>query len=211
MSSRTAHRLGGVVTTWNDDRGFGFLKPDDGGSDVFLHFTAVPRGAARPYQGQRLTFEVERDERGKTHAVNAEPVLVAERAEPTVRPTSVVVAVGSILAFVTVFLVAHWRWQVPWTIAAIYLALSILAFAMYAADKRAAQANRWRTPEITLLLVGLVGGWPGAAVAQQVLRHKTKKLSFRTRFWLTVVLNVIVFVLVAWYSSAHPIPGLVLF
>jgi uncharacterized membrane protein YsdA (DUF1294 family)/cold shock CspA family protein len=211
MSSRTAHRVGGVVTTWNDDRGFGFLKPDDGGPDVFLHFTAVPRGTARPYQGQHLTFEVERDEKGKTRAVHAEPVLVAERAEPTTRPTSVVVAAGSILAFVAVFLVAHWRWQVPWTIAAIYLALSILAFAMYAADKRAAQANRWRTPEITLLLVGLVGGWPGAAVAQQVLRHKTKKLSFRTRFWFTVVLNVIAFVLVAWYTSVHPIPGLNLF
>lgn len=211
MSSRTAHRLGGVVTTWNDDRGFGFIKPDDGGSDVFVHFTAVPRGSARPYQGQRLTFVVEPDEKGKMRAVNAEPVLVAERAEPTVRPTSVVVAVGSILAFAAVFLVARVRWQVPWTIAAIYLALSILAFAMYVADKRAAQANRWRTPEMTLLLVGLIGGWPGAAVAQQVLRHKTKKLSFRTRFWLTVVLNVIVFVLVAWYSGLYPIPGLHLF
>jgi uncharacterized membrane protein YsdA (DUF1294 family)/cold shock CspA family protein len=211
MSSRIAHRLGGVVTTWNDDRGFGFIRPDDGSHDVFLHFTAVPRGSARPYQGQHLTFELEQDEKGKTRAVRAEPVLVAERAEPTVRPTSVVVAVGSILAFTTVYLVAHVRWQVPWTIAGIYLALSILTFVLYAADKRAAQTNRWRTPENTLLIIGLVGGWPGAAVAQQALRHKTKKLSFRTKFWLTVILNVIAFVLVAWYSSAHPIPGLNLF
>ncbi len=199
------------MTTWNDERGFGFLKPDDGGVDVFLHFTAVPRGAARPYQGQHLTFEVEPDQKGRSHAVHAEPVLVAERAEPPVRPTSVVVGVGSILAFVAVFLVAHVRWQVPWTIAAIYLALSILTFVLYAADKRAAQTNRWRTPENTLLLIGLVGGWPGAAVAQQVLRHKTKKLSFRSRFWFTVILNVVAFVLLAWYVSAHPIPDLNLF
>ena len=199
------------MTTWNDDRGFGFLKPDDGGPDVFLHFTAAPRGTARPYEGQRLTFEIEHDEKGKTRAVRAEPVLVAERAEPTVRPTSIVVAAGSILAFVAVFLVAHWRWHVPWTIAAIYLALSVLTFVLYAADKRAAQRNRWRTPENTLLLIGLVGGWPGAAVAQQVLRHKTKKLSFRTMFWFTVILNVLVFVLLAWYFSAHPIPDLDLF
>jgi uncharacterized membrane protein YsdA (DUF1294 family) len=123
----------------------------------------------------------------------------------------VVVAIGSILAFATLFFVAHVRWQVPWTIAGIYLVLSILTFVLYAADKRAAQTHRWRTPENTLLLIGLVGGWPGAAVAQQVLRHKTKKLSFRRLFWLTVILNVIVFVLLAWYTSAHPIPDLNLF
>lgn len=211
MSSRTAHRVGGVVTTWNDDRGFGFVKPDDGGADVFLHFTAAPRGTTRPYEGQRLTFEIEQDEKGRPRAVRVEPLLIAERAEPPVRPTSVVVAIGSILAFGTLFFVVHERWQVPWTIAGIYLVLSILTFVLYAADKRAAQTNRWRTPENTLLLVGLVGGWPGAAVAQQVLRHKTKKLSFRTRFWTTVILNVIAFVLLAWYTSAHPIPGLALF
>ena len=211
MSSRTANRLGGVVTTWNDDRGFGFIRPDGGGLDVFLHFSAEPRGTVRPYEGQRLTFEIEQDDKGRPRAVAVEPVLVAERAEPPVRPTSVVVAIGSILAFATLFFVAHVRWQVPWTIACFYVVLSILTFALYAGDKRAAQSNRWRTPENTLLLVGLVGGWPGAAVAQQVLRHKTKKLSFRTRFWFTVIVNVIVFVLLAWYTSAHPIPGVHLF
>lgn len=211
MAIRTAPRFGGEVTTWNDERGFGFIKPDDGGHDVFLHFTAVPRGAVRPYQGQRLSYELERDDKGKVRAVHAEPVIVAERAEPTTRPTSVVVGVGSVLAFAAVYLVAYWRWQVPWTVAFVYLGVSVLTFAMYAADKRAAQGNHWRTPENTLLLVGLIGGWPGAVVAQQLLRHKTKKLRFRTRFWSTVILNVIAFVLLAWYSSAHPIPGLHLF
>ena len=211
MSSRTANRLGGVVTTWNDDRGFGFIKPDGGGPDVFLHFTAAPRGTTRPYEGQRLTFEVEQGEKGRPRAVSAEPVLVTERAEPPVRPTSVVVAIGSILGFCTLFFVVHVVWMVPWTIGGIYLGLSLLTFALYAADKRAAQTHRWRTPENTLLIIGLVGGWPGAAIAQQVLRHKTKKLSFRTRFWLSVIVNVIVFVLLAWYMYLHPIPGFELF
>jgi uncharacterized membrane protein YsdA (DUF1294 family)/cold shock CspA family protein len=207
MPSSTTPRLAGVVATWNDDRGFGFIKPENGGHDVFLHFTAVPRGAARPYQGQRLTFELERDDTGKIRAVHAEPVIETERAAPTVRPTSVVVGIASILAFITIYLVAGWRWGVPLSVALLYLALSILAFAMYAADKRAAQRGGWRTPENTLLVVGVIGGWPGAIVAQQLLRHKTKKLSFRTRFWLTVVINVLVFVVLVWYFNAHPIPG----
>lgn len=207
MSTRTTPRLSGIVTTWNDERGFGFIRPDDGSHDVFLHFTGVPRGAARPYQGQQLTFELKRDEKGRIRAANAEPVITTERADPVTRPTSVVVGAGSILAFIAVYLVAGWRWGVPLSVAALYLALSILAFAMYAADKRAAQRGRWRTPENTLLIVGLIGGWPGAIVAQQLLRHKTKKLSFRTRFWTTVILNVVAFVLLVWYFSAHPIPG----
>ena len=199
-------RLAGVVTTWNDDRGFGFIKPDDGGHDVFMHFTAVPRGTARPYQGQHLTFELATDDKGKTRAVHAEPELDTERAAPVTRPTSAVVGISSILAFITIYLVAGWRWGMPLSVAGLYIALSILAFAMYAADKRAAQKGRWRTPESTLLLIGLIGGWPGAIVAQQLLRHKTKKLSFRTKFWVSVIVNVVVFVLLVWYFNGHPIP-----
>ena len=68
--------------------------------------------------------------------------------------------------------------------------LSVIAYAVYAADKRAAVARRQRTPESTLLLIGLLGGWPGAVIAQRRLRHKTRKTSFLVRFWFTVVLNV---------------------
>lgn len=211
MSSPTTPRHAGVVTTWNDERGFGFIRPSDGGRDVFLHFTAVPRGTARPYEGQQLTFDIEHDDAGKTQAVRAEPVLETERAEPAIAPTSVVVGIGSIAAFLAVYLVAEWRWGVPATVGVFYLALSILAFVMYSADKRAAQRGRWRTPENTLLVVGLIGGWPGAIVAQQLLRHKTKKLSFRTRFWISVIANVAVFVLLVWYFHGHPIPGFRLF
>lgn len=81
----------------------------------------------------------------------------------------------------------------PW-VAGVYLAASVCCFVVYAVDKSAATAGRWRVPESTLLVWGAVGGWPGAIVAQQTLRHKTKKASFRTAFWGTVVLNVVAFV-----------------
>lgn len=60
---------------------------------------------------------------------------------------------------------------------------------MYALDKSAAKAGSFRTQESTLHLLALVGGWPGAMIAQQTLRHKTKKQSFRAVFWMTVLLN----------------------
>jgi CspA family cold shock protein len=54
----------GVVKWFNGQKGFGFIQPDEGGSDVFVHISAVERaGLASLHEGQKLTFEVERDQR----------------------------------------------------------------------------------------------------------------------------------------------------
>ena len=75
-------------------------------------------------------------------------------------------------------------------IALLYLGASVFTFAAYARDKTAARRGDWRTRESTLHLLALAGGWPGALLAQQVLRHKSVKAGFRAVFWSTVVLNV---------------------
>ena len=85
----------------------------------------------------------------------------------------------------------------PYWVAALYLGVSILCFIVYAVDKSAARAGRRRVPESTLLLLGFAGGWPGAIVAQRMLRHKTRKASFRRAFWLSVLANVAVFAVLA--------------
>jgi uncharacterized membrane protein YsdA (DUF1294 family) len=87
---------------------------------------------------------------------------------------------------------------VPRWVGGLYLGASVLCFTLYAADKSAAIQGRQRIPESTLLALGLVGGWPGAIVAQQGLRHKSAKLAFLLRFWVTVVVNVAVF---AWVTT----------
>lgn len=71
----------------------------------------------------------------------------------------------------------------------IYLSVSSLTFILYAYDKFKAKRGAWRTPESTLHLLSLIGGWPGAAIAQQSLRHKSQKKEFRFIFWLTVIVN----------------------
>ena len=72
---------------------------------------------------------------------------------------------------------------------AAYGVVSVLAFFLYWADKRKARADAWRTPENILHAVELAGGWPGALIAQQVFRHKTRKVSFQVLFWMIVALH----------------------
>jgi uncharacterized membrane protein YsdA (DUF1294 family) len=75
---------------------------------------------------------------------------------------------------------------------------SLIAFLLYAFDKAAAMNRRWRTTEATLLLTGLLGGWPGALVAQGLFRHKSKKMEFLVPFWFSVALNC---AFLAWACS----------
>jgi uncharacterized membrane protein YsdA (DUF1294 family) len=79
--------------------------------------------------------------------------------------------------------------KLPIAVLAFYLAASAIAFGAYAVDKSAARRGASRTRESTLHLLGLIGGWPGALVAQEVLRHKSQKRSFKTILWLTAALN----------------------
>jgi uncharacterized membrane protein YsdA (DUF1294 family) len=72
---------------------------------------------------------------------------------------------------------------------AAYGIVSVLAFFLYWSDKRKARADTWRTPENVLHALELAGGWPGALLAQQVFRHKTRKLSFQLVFWVIVLLH----------------------
>ncbi|KFE56963.1 DUF1294 domain-containing protein [Pseudomonas syringae] len=76
-----------------------------------------------------------------------------------------------------------------WLPLAIYLVMSVLAVFLYWRDKRQARADGWRTPEKVLHAVELLGGWPGALIAQQLFRHKTRKVSFQLVFWLIVLLH----------------------
>lgn len=72
-----------------------------------------------------------------------------------------------------------------------FLLANLLTLIIYGADKMAARKAWRRVPESTLLVFGIVGGWPGAIVGQQLFRHKTQKQPFKTYFIISVILNVI--------------------
>ena len=80
--------------------------------------------------------------------------------------------------------------MIPGFLAVAWLVLSGVSYLMYLYDKAAAGKGARRTPESTLHLVDVLGGWPGALIAQQQFRHKTVKQPFQFVFWLTVCLNL---------------------
>ena len=87
--------------------------------------------------------------------------------------------------------VIGWYREHVWALVpTVYVAMSFVTFIVYAMDKRAARCGAWRTPESTLHLLELLCGWPGAWLAQRVLRHKSVKTSFRIAFFVMVALNV---------------------
>lgn len=191
-------RFNGTLTTWNDDRGFGFIEPTQSGQALFVHIKAFDDRATRPQVGQVVSFEVELSPDGKKRARRVQAVRAARLARPR-RDNSAPAQWGAaslfaIPAFALLYLAMTLIWRVPHWVAGLYLAASVVCFVAYAADKSAAVAGRWRVAESTLIFLGLAGGWPGAIVAQQVLRHKSSKAEFRAAFWASVVLNVCVFV-----------------
>lgn len=185
-------RQQGRLAEWNDDRGFGFIAPQSGGPRVFAHISAFPHGR-RPLPDDEVTFV---EGQGTNNRVSASAVkyVGAERSgrRPTrgLIPALVLAAlfVGLLVALVTLD-------RAPMMLLIPYALFSLLAVAMYGADKSAARRGTWRVSEANLHLVGVVGGWPGALVARHAFRHKTRKQPFRSVFWVTVVINCVALVL----------------
>jgi uncharacterized membrane protein YsdA (DUF1294 family)/cold shock CspA family protein len=198
-------RFEGTVKSWNEDRAFGFIEPDKGGQDIFLHITALPERGGRPALNQRVSFEVQLNRDGKKRATDVRFDRAARTHRSPTRHSPVQwggATLFAIPAFFILYVAAVVFWRVPLAVGAGYVAASVMCFIAYAVDKSAAQRGHWRTPENTLLLLGLLCGWPGALLAQQFLRHKSNKAAFRSLFWGTVVLNVGAF-LVLSYPAVH--------
>ena len=181
-------RQKGKLRSWNDDKGFGFIVPSDGGKDIFLHISAFSNRDRRPEIGQIVTYALSTDDQGRSRAVTA--TLPGDRLPIRKRRSGAAgafIIAGAFLSLVALSVVFG---KLPALILWGYLAVSLLTFLMYAYDKTAAKDGAWRTQESTLHLLSLIGGWPGALIAQQTLRHKSKKQSFRSAYWMTVVVNV---------------------
>lgn len=212
----------GTLKSWNDQKGFGFIRPEQGGEDVFAHISAV-HGERRPLVGDRVLYVSGRDPQGRLRAehlrldapltldqpaIRQRPGSQRKPAEQQARPRATARAAGKparqlvpgniqqlplklvLFGLLCLLPLAGSLLRLGAVLPlAIYAVASLLTFVLYWRDKHAALKDRWRTPETTLHFFELAGGWPGALVAQQVFRHKTRKLSYQLAFWLIVVLH----------------------
>jgi len=77
----------GTVKFFNENKGYGFIQPDEGGTDAFVHITAVERAGIRTLrENQRVSYDLEEDRRGKTAAVNLQPVEEGAPAKAEAQP-----------------------------------------------------------------------------------------------------------------------------
>jgi uncharacterized membrane protein YsdA (DUF1294 family)/cold shock CspA family protein len=182
-------RKKGRLRSWNDQKGFGFIEPGDGGKQVFIHISAFSRRDRKPQTGEVLTYSLSVDKQGRPCAARATlPGDILPR-RIIISNSKVLSVIGAIL-FLSLVGLSVAVSKLPPVILGLYLAASLVTFTMYAVDKSAARRGKWRTPEHVLHWLAFMGGWPGALIAQQILRHKSTKQSFRSVFWITVALNV---------------------
>jgi uncharacterized membrane protein YsdA (DUF1294 family)/cold shock CspA family protein len=181
----------GRLKQWNDEKGFGFITSDSGDRDVFLHIHALPKGSARPVVGDIVAYDLGLDERQRPRAVRARlecgPLLWSGE--------SLALAVAG--AFLAAIALGVWRGHITSAFLITYAVMSGVTFVAYASDKTLARRGDWRIPEATLHLLAIFGGWPGALLAQQWLRHKNRKLLFQAIFWIIVVAHIAFWILLA--------------
>jgi len=180
-------RYQGKITHWKNDRGFGFIAPDGGGAQVFVHISSFLNRQKRPAANEIVTYELGADARGRARA---KKVLFAGEHLPTADSPAysvgILILAASFLFFVSASTLVG---KLPLAVLGLYLVASAASFFFYALDKSAAKNDKWRIQESTLHLLELIGGWPGAMVAQRLFHHKSKKQSYQIVFWITVILN----------------------
>lgn len=181
-------RSKGQIVSWKWDRGFGFIRDDDGTQDIFVHIKEFENRSKTPTVGDRISYKITFDGRARLQAVSVR--FQGEGFFYRFRPLESRTLIIGVLAVYAVVIAA-----LSYTAAGLYAALavfllSIVSYLAYRTDKRAAERRQWRIPEKSLHFLSLLGGWPGALIAQTQLRHKSSKSSFKVIFYLTILLNL---------------------
>ena len=210
-----ASKQQGQVKKWQDDKGFGFIETKNGDS-VFFHINEF-KAHRRPNVGEQVVFTLGQDNQGRMRAKDVQELSFVQRQKAQkIRQSNhkhstqedfeagkkkrLFLGFGfyAVLLFLTVI------YEISWLVAGWYIVLGVITYMTYAKDKAAAQSGDWRTPESTLHLLSVLGGWVGAMIAQTYLRHKSQKREFRMTYYLTAVINFTALLFVLRYRALLP-------
>lgn len=197
-------RTKGKIVSWNNEQAYGFIAPINSktvnnkasGSHVFIHKSAFLNKKRTPTVSDIVTFTLSKDKQGRPCATDA--TFSGEKLVIKTKHLSERLPVYLSGVFILGLLLAYLQFLIPTWIFVLYAISSVISVVMYIIDKSKAKRGEQRIPEITLHLLAMIGGWPGAAIAQQSLKHKNRKKSFRAGFWLTVLFNLACFV---WFIT----------
>jgi uncharacterized membrane protein YsdA (DUF1294 family)/cold shock CspA family protein len=184
-------RYKGKLIKWNVDKAFGFIQPNAGGADIFIHKSALFNRKRTPQINDIITFSMTKGKNGRRCASDA--TFSGEKLKNLQSKKNTSLSAFSTylsLLFLAVITAAYYAGQFPHKLLLSYFCLSIITFLAYAFDKSKARRGAWRIKESRLHFFAIIGGWPGAAIAQQLLRHKSQKREFRIVFWFTVMTNI---------------------
>lgn len=212
--------LSGTITSWDDAKGYGFIRFGNQAQNLFFHISAFHYATSRPKVGQCVSFYCKRPVRGEKQRA-AKVVLCGDETSlfddfPSDYNRACLTSANmpkfltnSLIGIAFIALVASYS-----KIAALaYLVLSAASYLMYKFDKQIAQTPRKkkadeyqdRIPEKNLHIVDLLGGWPGALISRALYNHKTSKVSFVRIFRLTVAINIAITYALLIHYADNPI------
>lgn len=150
---------------------------------MFVHITAFSNRQRRPILDEIVTYEITKEASRKLKAEHVHYI------DEHVGSNDGTLLLFFAIVFLICMTISVFAGKLPLLVLEIYLLASICTLIAYKLDKTAAKSSHRRTPERTLHILALIGGWPGAIIGQKLFRHKSKKLSFQVTFWLTIILN----------------------
>jgi uncharacterized membrane protein YsdA (DUF1294 family)/cold shock CspA family protein len=196
---KSPKRLKGKLVMWNDQKGFGFIRPNESDDDFFVHISAFKQGMPRrPLLNDSVQFQAEERE-GKRRALFAvvenlelapEPLKPGQFELNPKRRSWLVNLLIALPLLLSGYLLLITQNPVPFMA---YWFLSLITMYLYGTDQAHAVTHQRRIPEGWLHLLELLGGWPGALMAQNDFRHKTRMSTY-----LVIQRGIIALHLIAW-------------
>ena len=208
----------GILVLWNDDKGFGFVRPEAGDKDFFVHISAIKNyhkgQSRRTATGDTVLFQADPaadgGQRRISHAIvealDGTAAEIAAAPPPPIRASASRIP-GLLIKLVAILPVLFaldvvWRYHNPLPLAA-YVFMTPLTILYYAEDKRRALQHQWRIPNFYMHCFEILGGWPGALLAQNAYRHKLKRGTYQNGFWAIVALHGIGWAIYLYFQLGH--------